>query len=87
MSSWTAESGLPVAKSLSNPRMSFCNPRIRGRFSRGPVVRVSEDAGRPNEAWRRTRRGRAVGRTDIYVLAFEKTRKDFWDGDDIGKVS
>ena len=61
-----AESGLPVEKSLSNPRMSFCRPRISGRFSRGPVVRVFEEAGKPDEACRRTSRGRAAGWIYMY---------------------
>ena len=79
MSSCRAESGLPDSKSLSNPSMSFCKPRISGRFSRGPEVRVDEEAGRPSEACRRTRRGRAVG-SDIYLLissAQKENREDF----------
>lgn len=40
--------------------MSFCSPRISGRFFRGLRVRVSEEDGRPNDACRRTSSGRAV---------------------------
>ena len=65
-----AERGLPVAKSLSNPRRSFCRPRIKGRFSRGPVVRVFEDPGRPNDACSRTSRGRAIEWVYMYKLLF-----------------
>lgn len=66
MRSCTAESGLPEAKSLSNPRMSFCNPRMSGRFSKGPMTSVSEEGGRPNDACSRASRGRAVGETYIF---------------------
>lgn len=64
--SCTAESGLPEEKSLSNPRISFCNPRISGRFFRGPMTRGPEEAGRPNDACNRTSRGRAVGGIYMY---------------------
>lgn len=61
MSIWIAERELPVRLSLSNPRMSFWRPRIRGRFFRGGGRREVEEGGRLDEAWRRTRRGRAEG--------------------------
>ena len=66
--SWTAERGFPVEKSLSNPKRSFSRPRIRGMFRRGPVVRVPEDAGRPNDACSKTRRGRAIEWVYMYKL-------------------
>ena len=73
-----ADKGFPVEESLSNPRMSFCKPRISGRVSRGPIVRVAEEGGRPNEVCRRTRRGRAV--VEVLSISFGKGCEIIWTG-------
>ena len=66
MSICIAERGLPERLSLSKPRMSFCNPRIIGKFFRGGRIRDSEEGGRLNDICRRTSSGRAVGWIYMY---------------------
>ena len=52
--------GLQCLKSLEKPRMSFCRPRIRGKFLSDEVVSVLDEIGRPRDARNRINMGRAV---------------------------
>ena len=52
--------GLHCLKSLEKPRMSFCRPRIRGKFLSDELVSGLDDIGRPRDARNSINKGRAV---------------------------
>ena len=61
--------GLHCLKSLEKPRMSFCRPKIRGKFLSDELLSGSGNIGRPRDARNTINKGRAV----IKILALAQT--------------
>ena len=59
--------GLHCLKSLEKPRMSFCRPKIKGKFLSDGLVSWSGNMGRPRDARNSINMGRAV--IKIFALA------------------
>ncbi len=52
--------GLRCLKSFEKPRMSFCRPRIRGKFLSDELESGSDNKGRPRDARNSINMGRAI---------------------------